>query len=325
MDSQLKLVGKLDPCITQIKFWLKTNSSPIQFRIGSGNPNTPKATQQSHFLGKEIDPSGDPKESSYNPRWANVKSRPLKTVRGRASLSYPLYANRTSPSCFSLSTPPPSLLQMAFLSQQLQRFFLTTLNCASNLKATKKNNSVALKERARCCSAIAIDAPSSLSGVAGIRWGLSLLQGPREEIEDDAVVRSDGLDGFSFAAVFDGHAGFSSVKFLRWVSNEQKLLFLCLAQAYCFFQCGWCRVLRDLFTLFSFSFFPLIEKESSDHFHGISFCNHGHGNLGFAFLLVPSLLLLYGKRMRVVLPFSMEKERGLFFEDMAMGIIGSYA
>lgn len=35
-------------------------------------------------------------------------------------------------------------------------------------------------------------------------------------MEDDAViVQSDGLDGFSFAAVFDGHAGFSSIKFLR--------------------------------------------------------------------------------------------------------------
>lgn len=39
-------------------------------------------------------------------------------------------------------------------------------------------------------------------------------------MEDDAVlVRSgDDLHGFSFAAVFDGHAGFSSVKFLRFVN-----------------------------------------------------------------------------------------------------------
>lgn len=116
---------------------------------------------------------------------------------------------------------------MALLSQQLQRFFLTTLNSASNfnLKATKRNNSgIALKERARCCSAIAIDAPSTLSDVGGIRWGLSRLQGPREEMEDDAVIRSEGLDGFSFAAVFDGHAGFSSVKFLRWVSHQHRVL-----------------------------------------------------------------------------------------------------
>ena len=55
-----------------------------------------------------------------------------------------------------------------------------------------------------------------MSDVAGIRWGSIKLQGPREEMEDDVVVRSDGIDGvFSFAAVFDGHAGFSSVKFLR--------------------------------------------------------------------------------------------------------------
>ncbi|KAK6936669.1 PPM-type phosphatase-like domain [Dillenia turbinata] len=35
-------------------------------------------------------------------------------------------------------------------------------------------------------------------------------------MEDDViVVRSDDLDGFLFAAVFDGHVGFSSVEFLR--------------------------------------------------------------------------------------------------------------
>jgi len=34
-------------------------------------------------------------------------------------------------------------------------------------------------------------------------------------MEDDILVRSDGFDGFYFAAVFDGHGGLSSVKFLR--------------------------------------------------------------------------------------------------------------
>lgn len=34
-------------------------------------------------------------------------------------------------------------------------------------------------------------------------------------MEDDIVIRSEALDSFSFAAVFDGHAGSSSVKFLR--------------------------------------------------------------------------------------------------------------
>lgn len=51
--------------------------------------------------------------------------------------------------------------------------------------------------------------------MAGIKWGSVKFQGRREEMEDDVIVRSDGLNGFSFAAVFDGHAGFSSVKFLR--------------------------------------------------------------------------------------------------------------
>lgn len=48
-----------------------------------------------------------------------------------------------------------------------------------------------------------------------MRWGSIALQGLREEMEDDIIVRPDGLQGFSFAAVFDGHGGFSSVEFLR--------------------------------------------------------------------------------------------------------------
>ncbi|KAG0454538.1 hypothetical protein HPP92_023565 [Vanilla planifolia] len=70
--------------------------------------------------------------------------------------------------------------------------------------------------RRRWCSAIAVDAASPLAGdLSGIRWGSSSVQGPRSEMEDDVVLRSDGLSGFTFAAVFDGHAGFSSVEFLR--------------------------------------------------------------------------------------------------------------
>uniref|UniRef100_A0A0D3DGG5 protein-serine/threonine phosphatase n=1 Tax=Brassica oleracea var. oleracea TaxID=109376 RepID=A0A0D3DGG5_BRAOL len=71
------------------------------------------------------------------------------------------------------------------------------------------------RRRRHRCSAIAIDAPSSLAGVTPIRWGYTSVQGFREEMEDDIVIRSEALDGFSFAAVFDGHAGSSSVKFLR--------------------------------------------------------------------------------------------------------------
>ncbi|XP_031267516.1 protein phosphatase 2C 57-like [Pistacia vera] len=106
---------------------------------------------------------------------------------------------------------------MALLSQQyLQRFLLSKLNYKSNFKPANKTNTVtATRAKTLSVSAIAIDAPSSLSGVAGIRWGSASLQGPREEMEDDLVIQSDGLDGFSFAAVFDGHGGVSSVKFLR--------------------------------------------------------------------------------------------------------------
>lgn len=107
---------------------------------------------------------------------------------------------------------------MALLSQQLQRFLITKINCNSDFKTNKKNP-VIVKQRKRSllkCSAIAIEAPSSLAGVAGIKWGLTKLQGARDEMEDDAfIVQPDKLHGFSFAAVFDGHGGFSSVKFLR--------------------------------------------------------------------------------------------------------------
>lgn len=106
---------------------------------------------------------------------------------------------------------------MALLSPRLQRFLLTKYHGDSLKTTANKSSLVNIKVRSRSCSAIAIDAPgSSLTDVAGIRWGSTSLQGAREEMEDGVVVRSDGLDGFSFAAVFDGHAGFNSVKFLRF-------------------------------------------------------------------------------------------------------------
>ncbi|KAM5557706.1 hypothetical protein ABKV19_024853 [Rosa sericea] len=115
---------------------------------------------------------------------------------------------------------------MALLSPQLQRFLLTKYNCSggggggafktTTTTNTNKNSGFCNKSTIPLCSAIAIDAPgSSSAAVAGVRWGSTSLQGAREEMEDGVVVRSDGLDGYSFAAVFDGHAGFSSVKFLR--------------------------------------------------------------------------------------------------------------
>ncbi|XP_077212514.1 thylakoid-associated phosphatase 38 isoform X2 [Tasmannia lanceolata] len=97
---------------------------------------------------------------------------------------------------------------MALLSQQLQKFVFSTHSNPSKKKKTKKYNAGKI-------SAIAIDAASSTASVPAIRWGSSRLQGPRDEMEDDIVLRSGDLNGFSFAAVFDGHAGFSSVEFLR--------------------------------------------------------------------------------------------------------------
>ncbi|CAI9274159.1 unnamed protein product [Lactuca saligna] len=118
---------------------------------------------------------------------------------------------------------------MALWSPRLQRFLLNNNVSKIDLKkpnSCNSNNHIIVRKWSRegsprCCSAIAIDAPSSLSdGLgSGIRWGSAKLQGAREEMEDDAVIVGSSphneLDGFFFAAVFDGHAGFSSVKFLR--------------------------------------------------------------------------------------------------------------
>ncbi|RCV25812.1 hypothetical protein SETIT_5G195800v2 [Setaria italica] len=78
----------------------------------------------------------------------------------------------------------------------------------------------------RCCGRGARCQATAAGGVAAagppsseleaIKWGSAKLQGARDEMEDEVVLRTGCLlDGFSFAAVFDGHAGFSAVKFLR--------------------------------------------------------------------------------------------------------------
>lgn len=113
---------------------------------------------------------------------------------------------------------------MALLSPQLQRFISTSLHhhtaspCKTSAPASatvnKGGGAITAAHGRHRCSAIAIEAPSSLTDVAPVRFGYTSLQGPREEMEDAIVIRSDGLDGFSFAAVFDGHAGSSSVRFL---------------------------------------------------------------------------------------------------------------
>lgn len=107
---------------------------------------------------------------------------------------------------------------MALHNPHLQKLFLSSsAELSYNNKNTtlKKKTVTRSRSGSRCCSAIAIDTPSSLA-VSEIKWGSTKLQGAREEMEDDVVVRSDEFGGgFYYAAVFDGHAGFSSVKFLR--------------------------------------------------------------------------------------------------------------
>ncbi|KAL6884625.1 hypothetical protein ACP4OV_010561 [Aristida adscensionis] len=86
--------------------------------------------------------------------------------------------------------------------------------------------SAAAATAARCCGrgarcqattagGVAAGSPPSLE-LEAIRWGTAKLQGARDEMEDEVVLSPASLlDGFSFAAVLDGHAGFSAVQFLR--------------------------------------------------------------------------------------------------------------
>ncbi|XP_071721668.1 protein phosphatase 2C 57-like [Rutidosis leptorrhynchoides] len=116
---------------------------------------------------------------------------------------------------------------MALLSPRLTKFLLTnqlhplhhtvktTTAAPANKTTTSATNLSSFNLTVTAAKALAIDAQSPLNDLAGIRWGSTSLQGAREEMEDDVVIRSDGLDGFSFAAVFDGHGGISSVNFLR--------------------------------------------------------------------------------------------------------------
>ncbi|XP_057728014.1 protein phosphatase 2C 57 isoform X1 [Arachis stenosperma] len=114
---------------------------------------------------------------------------------------------------------------MALSSSYIQRFLLGKLH--SRFSSNHRNPFAAVTCTSRCYSAIAIDAPSSLAEAPGVRWGSIALQGLREEMEDDIIVRPDGLHGFSFAAVFDGHGGFSSVEFLS-VNHRDELYNECL-------------------------------------------------------------------------------------------------
>ena len=76
------------------------------------------------------------------------------------------------------------------------------------------------------------DASNSFSVSIGgeITWAHIALQGPRSEMEDAIVIRladaDASLGGYTFAAVFDGHAGFSSVKYLRYNQTSYLSIYL---------------------------------------------------------------------------------------------------
>ncbi|CAN0922606.1 Protein phosphatase 2C 57 [Linum grandiflorum] len=119
---------------------------------------------------------------------------------------------------------PHQLERLPLTKHQLGHFPTTSSGgrfsrpTTTNILSTAQHHPVPLHQPGKTlrCSAIAIDAASTFSDVAGVKWGFTSLQGAREEMEDDIVIRSDGgLDGFSFAAVLDGHGGFNSVNFLR--------------------------------------------------------------------------------------------------------------
>ncbi|GLT74253.1 hypothetical protein SLA2020_460590 [Shorea laevis] len=78
---------------------------------------------------------------------------------------------------------------MALPSPQLQRFLATGINSGGNNAKTPQPKPLPHfrhSQKTHCrCPAIAIDEPSSLSDVSGIRWGSRSLQGPREEMEND--------------------------------------------------------------------------------------------------------------------------------------------
>lgn len=59
---------------------------------------------------------------------------------------------------------------------------------------------------------------AEVATIGTLSVGQAALQGPRDEMEDEVVVvEPEGLKGFLYAGVFDGHAGLSSARFLRFV------------------------------------------------------------------------------------------------------------
>ncbi|KAL5227852.1 hypothetical protein ABZP36_016117 [Zizania latifolia] len=103
---------------------------------------------------------------------------------------------------------------MALLSPRVPRLPLAAAGAgagAAGLRCYGRAGSAYTRCHATVAGSVAAGPPSS--ELEAIRWGSAKLQGARDEMEDEVVLGPGSLlDGFSFAAVFDGHAGFSAVQ-----------------------------------------------------------------------------------------------------------------
>lgn len=115
---------------------------------------------------------------------------------------------------------------MELLTSVRQKTSLLPNCCRANSCIVQSGRRIATSCKARADVQVArvaarpfqVDLSASDTPAEGsIKWGHTRVQGPRSEMEDDIVLRveEEELNGFTYAAVFDGHAGFSSVKFLK--------------------------------------------------------------------------------------------------------------
>ena len=113
---------------------------------------------------------------------------------------------------------------MALLSPRVPRLPLASHSAgAGALRCCGRVAASSARCQATAAGSVAAGSPSS-SELEAIRWGSAKLQGAREEMEDEVVLRPESLlHGFSFAAVLDGHAGFSTVQFLRHARADHLL------------------------------------------------------------------------------------------------------
>ncbi|PWZ31197.1 putative protein phosphatase 2C 5 [Zea mays] len=113
---------------------------------------------------------------------------------------------------------------MALLSPRVPRLPPSTFTSAAGARCFGP----AARCQATAAGGVAAAGPPS-SELEAIRWGSAKLQGARDEMEDEVLLRPGSLlDGFSFAAVLDGHAGFSAVQFLRHPADPLLYCFLIL-------------------------------------------------------------------------------------------------